>query len=97
MAKEGLGRHLGTLPAPDGLKHYLRTFWIMIVLYNCSITSIKLCFLAQYWRIMAVGKMRIAILVVAGIIGTWALSVAPSPWPSRLRTPDCYVAGPSCS
>lgn len=50
-------------------------FWVMIVLYNCSITSIKLCFLAQYWRIMAVGNMRIAIIIVTGIVGIWSLSV----------------------
>lgn len=87
MANEGLGRHLGTLPAPDGIQRYLRTFWIMIVLYNCAITSVKLCFLAQYWRIMAVGKMRIAIMIVAGIVGIWSLSVRPASAPPLPPSP----------
>lgn len=47
LTKQGLGRHVGTLPQPYGLKNYLQNFYITVVLYVACVGSIKLAFLVR--------------------------------------------------
>ncbi|KAK8012084.1 short chain dehydrogenase/reductase [Apiospora arundinis] len=74
LAGEGLGRHVGTLPQPDGFSNYMKTFYVLIILYNLAIVSFKLCFLAQYHRIMTTKRMRRLIYAAAAFVGIWTLS-----------------------
>ncbi|KLU82417.1 hypothetical protein MAPG_01489 [Magnaporthiopsis poae ATCC 64411] len=74
LESKGLGHHIGTLQQPNGFKEYLRAFFVSIQLYNAAIATVKFAFLAQYYRIMTVRRMRLAVLVVTGIVGAWSLS-----------------------
>ncbi|KAK8872440.1 Satratoxin biosynthesis SC1 cluster protein 4 [Apiospora arundinis] len=73
VAGEGLGRHVGTLPQPDGFSNYMKTFYVLIILYNLAIVSFKLCFLAQYHRIMTTKRMRRLIYAAAAFVSIWTL------------------------
>ncbi|KAL5884238.1 hypothetical protein ACKVWL_003219 [Pyricularia oryzae] len=74
LESRGLGHHIGTLPKPDGFKIYLQTFWVSIQIYNFAVAIIKMAFLAQYYRIMTLKKMRQWVLIVTGIVGAWSIS-----------------------
>ncbi|TLD31300.1 hypothetical protein PspLS_01876 [Pyricularia sp. CBS 133598] len=74
LESRGLGHHIGTLPKPDGFKTYLQTFWVSIQIYNFAVAIIKMAFLAQYYRIMTLKKMRQWVLIVTGIVGAWSIS-----------------------
>ncbi|TLS30233.1 hypothetical protein PpBr36_03809, partial [Pyricularia pennisetigena] len=74
LESRGLGHHIGTLPKPDGYKIYLQTFWVSIQVYNIAVTVVKMTFLAQYYRIMTLKKMRQWVLIVTGIVGAWSIS-----------------------
>lgn len=51
-----------------------QAFFVSIHLYNAAIATVKFAFLAQYYRIMTVRSMRVAVLVVTAIVGAWSLS-----------------------
>lgn len=46
---------------------------MVIILYNVSILCVRLCFLAQYYRIMALKSMRRIVIIVAGLVSAWSL------------------------
>ncbi|KAK4152519.1 hypothetical protein C8A00DRAFT_16162 [Chaetomidium leptoderma] len=70
----GQGRHLAVVD-PAVLGKYFRTFYISIVLYNGSLTAIKLTFLLQYHRILGmVGQMRKIIVIAFIFVALWSIS-----------------------
>ncbi|KAK7949573.1 Integral membrane protein [Apiospora saccharicola] len=73
LAGKGLGRHIGTLPQPNGFRDYMKGFFALIFLYNAAIASFKFCFLAQYYRIMPSKKMRAIIYAATGFVVAWTL------------------------
>ncbi|KAK8017770.1 hypothetical protein PG993_014096 [Apiospora rasikravindrae] len=73
LVTKGLGRHIGTLPKSE-FSEYLKTFYVMIIFYNLSIASFKLCFLAQYYRIMNSKTMRTLIYAATAFVVIWTLS-----------------------
>ncbi|KAK8856685.1 Satratoxin biosynthesis SC1 cluster protein 4 [Apiospora arundinis] len=74
LVGRGLGRHVGTLPQPNGFRDYFKLFYVTIIFYNLAISSFKLCFLAQYYRIMNTKRMRRMIYAAAAFVGVWTLS-----------------------
>ncbi|KAF6814210.1 integral membrane protein [Colletotrichum plurivorum] len=73
MTDFGLGRHVSTL-SPAEIVNYMHTFYISIVFYNIALLCIKLSFLFQYYRIMAVPRMRRLYAVAIVIVGAWSVS-----------------------
>ncbi|KAL1889951.1 hypothetical protein Sste5346_008529 [Sporothrix stenoceras] len=71
--KNGLGRHAWTLTGPE-ITQYFKYFYISIVWYNVTLVIVKLSFLAQYYRVFSVPKIRRIILVFMFVIGGWSLS-----------------------
>ncbi|AEO70551.1 uncharacterized protein THITE_2015113, partial [Thermothielavioides terrestris NRRL 8126] len=69
----GHGRHLAVVD-PSLIWKYFRTFYISIVLYNASLTAIKITFLLQYYRILGTGQMRKVIMVAFVFIALWSIS-----------------------
>lgn len=51
----------------------LQTFWVSIQIYNFAVAIVKMAFLAQYYRIMTLKKMRQWVLIVTGIVGAWSM------------------------
>lgn len=45
----------------------------MIIFYNLAIASFKLCFLAQYYRIINSKTMRTLIFAATGFVGLWTM------------------------
>ncbi|KAL0934186.1 uncharacterized protein CTRU02_210985 [Colletotrichum truncatum] len=73
VTEHGLGRHILTLDS-SVIPDYLHTFFVSIVLYNIALLCIKLSFLFQYYRIMAVPRMRRTYALAMVVIGAWAVS-----------------------
>ncbi|KAK5655401.1 hypothetical protein OQA88_5671 [Cercophora sp. LCS_1] len=69
----GAGRHIQVVD-PTLLWKYFRTFYISIVLYNGSLTAIKISFLLQYYRIFSTAKMRRIITWASAFVGLWSVS-----------------------
>ncbi|KAF3762222.1 hypothetical protein M406DRAFT_220062, partial [Cryphonectria parasitica EP155] len=69
----GLGRHTATLDQ-SLLPSYLRNFYFSIVLYNLTLSLIKLTFMIQYYRVLSVHKMKMIIWALGTVIMLWALS-----------------------
>ncbi|KAL2202977.1 hypothetical protein CC79DRAFT_1191826 [Sarocladium strictum] len=65
----GFATHVYFLDPVD-ISLYLRTFYVSIVFYNTALFGIKLTFLLQYWRIIAIQRMKkvfyVAMFVVLG-------------------------------
>ncbi|KAK1546048.1 hypothetical protein CPAR01_00015 [Colletotrichum paranaense] len=82
MTKYGLGRHIVVLKPADIVEymHFPRLtmqpkmFYISIVFYNIALLAIKLSFLCQYYRIMAVPRMRRIYAVALLVVGAWSTS-----------------------
>ncbi|KAK7955233.1 hypothetical protein PG988_015927 [Apiospora saccharicola] len=74
LVTKGLGRHVGTLPRPDGFHDYMKTFFVMVIFYNLAIASFKFCFLAQYYRIINSKTMRRLIFAATGFVGVWTMT-----------------------
>ncbi|KAH8848390.1 hypothetical protein MCOR01_001767 [Pyricularia oryzae] len=55
-------------------RYICRPFWVSIQIYNFAVAIIKMAFLAQYYRIMTLKKMRQWVLIVTGIVGAWSIS-----------------------
>ncbi|TDZ44949.1 hypothetical protein CTRI78_v009212 [Colletotrichum trifolii] len=73
MTEHGLGKHISVL-SPSTVPGYLHTFFVSIVFYNIALLSIKLSFLFQYYRIMAVPRMRRVYAVAIVVVGAWSTS-----------------------
>lgn len=54
--------------------NYRQTFWFSIVLYNVTTALIKLTFLCQYYRVLAVHQMKRVIWILGTFIMAWAIS-----------------------
>ncbi|KAI1345017.1 hypothetical protein F5Y15DRAFT_14514 [Xylariaceae sp. FL0016] len=71
--RNGLGAHIWDL-TNDGIKEYLEGFYISIALYNSGLMFVKLTFLTQYYRVLAIKKMRSICVIAMIIVGSWSLS-----------------------
>ncbi|KAL0932641.1 uncharacterized protein CTRU02_211604 [Colletotrichum truncatum] len=71
--KNGFGKHVYFL-RPDQIKSYLMTFYITIVFYNAALAGIKMTFLLQYWRVLAIHKMKKVFMVAMFVVGCWSIS-----------------------
>ncbi|KAK4032008.1 hypothetical protein C8A01DRAFT_20855 [Parachaetomium inaequale] len=73
MTKYGLSRHVYIMDLSH-IPLYLRDFYVSIVMYCAALLFIKLTFLFQYYRVLAVQKMRNVYIASIIIVGGWALS-----------------------
>ncbi|KAH6843212.1 hypothetical protein B0I37DRAFT_418336 [Chaetomium sp. MPI-CAGE-AT-0009] len=73
MTVYGLGRHVYII-SPAHILLYLRDFYVSIVMYCAALLFIKLTFLFQYYRALAVLKMRVVYIASIIVVGGWALS-----------------------
>ncbi|KAK4148785.1 hypothetical protein C8A00DRAFT_19442 [Chaetomidium leptoderma] len=73
MTTYGLGRHIYIME-PQNIPLYLRDFYVSIVLYCSALLFLKLTFLFQYYRVLAVQKMRNIYIGSIIVVGGWALS-----------------------
>ncbi|KAF4831729.1 Satratoxin biosynthesis SC1 cluster protein 4 [Colletotrichum siamense] len=71
--RNGFGTHVYFLNE-DQIKSYLRTFYITIVFYNASLAGIKMTFLFQYWRVLAIQKMKKIFIAAMILVGGWSIS-----------------------
>lgn len=62
---------------PSDIMLYLRTFYVSIVFYNAALFGIKLTFLLQYWRIIAIQRMKRVFYVAMFIVLGASLSQVP--------------------
>ncbi|KAK2002730.1 hypothetical protein LX36DRAFT_651843 [Colletotrichum falcatum] len=69
----GLGRHVYFL-SPEEIKDYMMTFYTSIVLYNAALGGIKMTFLLQYYRVLAVQKMKKVFIGAMVIVGAYSVS-----------------------
>ncbi|KAK0667334.1 hypothetical protein QBC41DRAFT_374776 [Cercophora samala] len=69
----GHGRHIEVVDMSIFWK-YMRTFYTSIVLYNGSLTAIKITFLLQYWRILGTPQMRKVVMIAGVIVALWSIS-----------------------
>ncbi|KAK0725554.1 hypothetical protein B0H67DRAFT_659165 [Lasiosphaeris hirsuta] len=73
MTRYGLGKHVYVMN-PTDIPLYLRDFYLSIIFYCAALLAVKLTFLFQYYRVLAVQQMRIVYLVAIVVVGGWALS-----------------------
>ncbi|KAK1579949.1 uncharacterized protein LY79DRAFT_612869 [Colletotrichum navitas] len=71
--RNGLGRHIYFLSTNE-LMEYMKTFYTSIVLYNAALGGIKMTFLLQYYRVLAVQKMKKVFIGAMIISGMWSVS-----------------------
>ncbi|KAK0632610.1 hypothetical protein B0T14DRAFT_418870 [Immersiella caudata] len=69
----GAGRHIQVVDL-SLLWKYFRTFYVSIVLYNGSLTAIKIAFLLQYYRILTTQRMRRVITGALIFVALWSIS-----------------------
>ncbi|KAK7906407.1 hypothetical protein PG985_016413 [Apiospora marii] len=75
MTRFNLGRHVGFLTRKDEFTTFMQMFYASLVTYNAALMAIKLAFLAQYYRITAVGgASRRTLIIVSCVIGLWCTS-----------------------
>ncbi|OTB03760.1 hypothetical protein M426DRAFT_172805 [Hypoxylon sp. CI-4A] len=72
--RNGLGKHVWDLGSDVQLEKYLKGFYVSITLYNTGLMFIKLAFLMQYYRVLAIRKMRRILISAMVVIGCWSLS-----------------------
>ncbi|KAJ0385122.1 hypothetical protein COL922a_007005 [Colletotrichum nupharicola] len=58
----------------DGAAIFTFTFYITIVFYNASLAGIKMTFLFQYWRVLAIQKMKKIFIAAMILVGGWSIS-----------------------
>ncbi|KAK0639941.1 hypothetical protein B0T16DRAFT_288071, partial [Cercophora newfieldiana] len=73
MTNYGLGKHVYVIN-PAHIPDYFKQFYLSIVFYCAALLFIKLAFLFQFYRVLAVQNMRIMYIVAIVIVGGWALS-----------------------
>ncbi|KAF6804695.1 hypothetical protein CMUS01_14788 [Colletotrichum musicola] len=71
--KNGFGRHVYFLNQ-DQITSYMRTFYITIVFYNAALAGIKMTFLFQYYRVLAIQKMKKVYIAAMILVGGWSIS-----------------------
>ncbi|KZL78555.1 integral membrane protein, partial [Colletotrichum tofieldiae] len=71
--RNGLGHHVYFLTS-EQIKSYMRTFYVTIVFYNAALAGIKMTFLFQYYRVLAVQKMKNVFIGAMVIVGAWSIS-----------------------
>ncbi|OHF03866.1 hypothetical protein CORC01_00728 [Colletotrichum orchidophilum] len=71
--RNGLGRHVYFLTS-EQIQAYNMTFYVTIVFYNAALSGIKMTFLFQYYRVLAVQKMKKVFLAAMVIVGAWSIS-----------------------
>ncbi|PHH51016.1 hypothetical protein CFIMG_002350RA [Ceratocystis fimbriata CBS 114723] len=69
----GMGRHLATLDSNQMWK-FERTFYVTVVVYTAALLFLKLTFLIQYYRVLAVQHMRIWYISSIIIVTLWGVS-----------------------
>ncbi|KAK4200210.1 hypothetical protein QBC40DRAFT_73030 [Triangularia verruculosa] len=69
----GHGIHIAVVDTSN-LWKYFRAFYTSIVLYNGSLTAIKITFLLQYWRILGTPQMRKVVMFAGIIVALWSVS-----------------------
>ncbi|KAL5604355.1 hypothetical protein BROUX41_002327 [Berkeleyomyces rouxiae] len=69
----GMGRHIGTLNATD-LWKFQRSFYVTVVVYTAALLFLKMTFLVQYYRVLAVQEMWKWYIAAMVIVGLWATS-----------------------
>ncbi|KAI1176792.1 hypothetical protein F4777DRAFT_597194 [Nemania sp. FL0916] len=72
--KNGLGKHSWDLEAPDEIIRYFKNFYVSIAFYNAGLMAVKLTFLAQYYRALALKRFQTVCIVAMIIVGAWSLS-----------------------
>ncbi|KAL7629032.1 hypothetical protein AAE478_000550 [Parahypoxylon ruwenzoriense] len=72
--RNGLGKHVWDFESDEQRKDYLRGFYVSITLYTTGLMFVKLAFLTQYYRVLAIKKMRVTFIAAMIIIGSWSLS-----------------------
>ncbi|ERS95378.1 hypothetical protein HMPREF1624_08256 [Sporothrix schenckii ATCC 58251] len=71
--KNGLGKHMWTLSPPE-IVEYFRYFFLSLVWYNVTLVIVKLSFLAQYYRVFSIPRIRRIIVGFMFVVGAWSLS-----------------------
>ncbi|KAK7442888.1 hypothetical protein Landi51_09436 [Colletotrichum acutatum] len=71
--RNGLGHHVYFLTS-EQIQDYMRTFYVTIVFYNAALAGIKMTFLFQYYRVLAVQKMKKVFIAAMVIVGAWSIS-----------------------
>ena len=64
--------HLPSQASANHIGH--QCFWLSVVLYCAGLFSAKMTFLLQYYRVLAVQRMRIIYIIAIVIVGAWGLS-----------------------
>ncbi|PKS07321.1 hypothetical protein jhhlp_005923 [Lomentospora prolificans] len=70
----GLGKHIWAIQPPTLLMEYWKWFWITLVFYAAGLFGAKMTLLLQYYRILAVHRMRIVYIAALVVIGCWAFA-----------------------
>ncbi|KAI2782492.1 hypothetical protein F4815DRAFT_43507 [Daldinia loculata] len=72
--RNGLGKHVWDLGSDAQRRNYLKGFYVSITLYNTGLMFVKLTFLTQYYRVLAIKKMRTTLITAMILIGCWSMS-----------------------
>ncbi|KAK1752621.1 hypothetical protein QBC47DRAFT_305893 [Echria macrotheca] len=72
--KYGLGRHIYAVQPPTLIPMYWKMFWVTLLLYHAGLLAAKMTFLLQYYRILAIQRMRIVYIVAIVIVGLWGFA-----------------------
>ncbi|KAK5655153.1 hypothetical protein OQA88_6052 [Cercophora sp. LCS_1] len=70
----GLGRHIFAVQPPTLIPTYWKTFWVTLLLYHAALLGAKMTFLLQYYRILAIQRMRIVYIVAIVVVGLWGFA-----------------------
>ncbi|KAI1843182.1 hypothetical protein JX265_009922 [Neoarthrinium moseri] len=62
------------LGADDYLAAIALNFYVSITLYNTGLFFTKMTFLAQYYRVLSIRKMRLTLQIAMAVVGAWSLS-----------------------
>ncbi|KAG5768514.1 hypothetical protein H9Q72_003979 [Fusarium xylarioides] len=69
----GFGRHISSL-TDEQRSNFMKVLYISILLYNFTLSAIKITFLAQYYRAFAVQGTKKILIVSIAIVSAWSLS-----------------------
>ncbi|KAJ8061871.1 hypothetical protein OCU04_009662 [Sclerotinia nivalis] len=69
------GQHIGKSD-PEHLEAYLKGLYVLTIIYPVALSMCKLSLLALYWRVFAVTRGRIPILVASALNGAWCVAAA---------------------
>ncbi|USW52099.1 hypothetical protein Slin15195_G054180 [Septoria linicola] len=72
QVETGLGKHMREISKPDAMRNQ-RDFFVMIIVYNISLTFTKLSILLQYKRLFPQKGFKMAVHIVMGAVVVYAL------------------------